>query len=131
MNKNCRNIVWTGGEPCLQLTTEHIEYFRAHGYYQAIETNGSLPIPKGFDWVTVSPKGNTHESILEVDELKYVIKDGDHLPETKIKAKHYFLSPMFEDDKIDSLHFGQAIYLCMRNPSWKMTLQNHKLWGIR
>ena len=75
-----RWIVWTGGEPTLQLTPEIIAHFKSLGYWQAIETNGNRPVPPGLDWVACSPKVAEHvlaKNIPEgVDELRYVRHAG-------------------------------------------------------
>lgn len=131
----CKVIIWTGGEPALQLTEEVIKYFKDNNYYQCIETNGSKKLPKGLDFITLSPKVAEH--ILDknfkngVTEIKYVRHKGHlSLPETKIKALHYFISPQSDGNIINKENLNHCIKLILKNPKWKLTLQNHKLWKV-
>lgn len=127
-------IIWTGGEPSLQLTGDTVEYFRSKGYKQAIETNGSKKLDFTLDWVCVSPKVAEHvlrQNFSKVDELKYVISSGKAIPRPSIEAGHYFLSPMSNGDKINEKNLQYCIELCLKNPEWKLTLQNHKIWNVQ
>jgi len=133
---NCINIVWTGGEPSLQLKDEHIKYFKDLGYYQCIETNGNNKVSSLIDHITLSPKVAEH--ILErnfpngVTEIKYVRHKGQlSLPETKIKAEHYFISPMNNGDKINIENLNHCIELIKRDRKWKLTMQMHKIWKVQ
>jgi len=133
---SCRAVVWTGGEPLLELTAEHIALFKTAGIYQAVETNGSIRPPDGLDWVTVSPKVPNDEleetfSGLVVDELKYVIGENDLLPSPTVQARHYCLSPMFDGDVCNPRALRRCIALCLENPRWRLSVQQHKLWGIQ
>lgn len=140
----CNWIVWTGGEPCLQLTDSIVEYFSWISYMQAIETNGTLLIPKGLDHVVISPKsGNTNlfKALSDnygynVLELRYVFKTGYKPP--KISdiplAQHYYLSPLFlEEDKteVNQELLQECIDYCLKNATWKLSVQQHKLWKIK
>ena len=94
----CKWIIWTGGEPTLQLNDAIVSLFKGKGYLQAIETNGTRRVPRGIDYITCSPKQHfekVRELIPEVDELRFPIQKGDPVPDATIlpKAKHYFLSP--------------------------------------
>ena len=125
-------IVWTGGEPTLQLNKEVVSHFR--NYKQAIETNGTNPIDYNLDWICVSPKVAEHvvaKNFKKVNELKYVMMDKKPLPQPSIKADHYFLSPMAVGDYIPAENMKHCIKLCLENPQWKMTMQNHKIWSVR
>lgn len=131
----CFWIIWTGGEPALQLTKEIVQSFKQAGYSQAIETNGNHPVPDNLDFITLSPKVAEH--ILgknfpkEVSEMRYVRHSGQmNVPETKIKAQHYFLSPMFDGDKVNKENLRHCISLCLKNPKWKLSIQLHKLLKI-
>jgi len=127
-------IIWTGGEPSLQLTKEVVEYFRKLGYKQAIETNGSKKLDYELDWICVSPKVAEHvlkQNFKKVNELKYVVAQGKGIPNPSVEAEHYFLSPMSNGDKINQSNLSYCISLCLENPKWKMTLQNHKIWSVR
>lgn len=133
---NCKWIIWTGGEPSLQLTDEIIAFFKEKGYLQAIETNGTKRIPEGIDYITCSPKQNfelVRELIPEVDELRFPIQKGDTIPDISIlpKTKRYLLSPIFDDNNIIQENVDYCITLIKDNPTWALSLQIHKLIGIR
>lgn len=128
-------IIWTGGEPTLQLTDEIVKTFSGRGYKQAIETNGTRRVPAGLDYITCSPKQNfelVRKLIPEVDELRFPIAKGDPLPDISIlpKTKRYFLSPIFDDLKIIPENVEYCLYLVMKNPEWSLSIQTHKLIGI-
>lgn len=132
----CRWIIWTGGEPTLQLNDKVVTYFKEKGYMQAIETNGTRRVPEGIDYITCSPKQHfekVKELIPEVDELRFPIQTGDSLPDASIlpKAKHYFLSPIFDNEKIIPENVDYCISLIKEHPLWALSLQTHKLIGIR
>lgn len=131
----CKWIIWTGGEPTLQLTDEVIEIFKNKGYKQAIETNGTRRVPNGLDYITCSPKQEFHivkQLIPEVDELRFPISKGDPLPDISIlpQAKRYLLSPIFDDKTIIPENVEYCIDLVMQNPPWALSIQTHKLLGI-
>ena len=100
--ESCRWVVLTGGEPALQVDRELIEVLHQEGYHLAIETNGSVELPDGIDWITVSPKV-PEEAIRQrkADEVKYVRSSGQPIPETVVEAEHYLISPAFEGDHVD------------------------------
>lgn len=132
--KNCKEITWTGGEPTDQLTEEIITVFKNKGYYQAIETSGLNPTPKGIDFICVSPKVAEH--IVKrnfpdgVNELRYVRHKGQEIPNPQIKAKHYYISPHSDGFNINKENLNHCIKLILNNPQWKLSIQNHKLWNI-
>lgn len=132
----CKWIIWTGGEPTLQLTDAIVALFKEKGYLQAIETNGTRRVPEGIDYITCSPKQQfekVRELIPEVDELRFPIQKGDPLPDIAIlpKAKHHFLSPIFDNNNIIQENIDYCVYLVKENPLWALSLQIHKLIGIR
>lgn len=132
----CQQIIWTGGEPTLQLTDEIVAFFKEKGYWQAIETNGTHRIPHGIDYIACSPKQNFEKIktlIPEVDELRFPIKSGDVLPDIQIlpKAKKYLLSPIFDGNNVVRENIEYCIHLILNNPQWALSLQTHKLIGIR
>jgi len=133
-SNNCKEITWTGGEPTDQLTKEIVNYFKDLGYYQAIETSGLNPVPEGIDFICVSPKVAEHvikKNFPEgVTELRYVRHKGQSIPEPSIKAKHYWLSPHSDGFNINSDNLKHCIELCKSNPTWKLSLQNHKIWNV-
>ncbi len=136
----CKEITWTGGEPLDQLTKDDFFWFKDHGFFQAIETSGLHPIPKGLDFVCISPKVAEHvikKNIApdpaigyDVNELRYVRHSGQAIPEPAIKAQHYWLSPHSDGFTINKENLAHCIELCKQNPKWKLSVQDHKLWQI-
>lgn len=131
----CKWIVWTGGEPSLQLTIEIVKFFSNHGYKQAVETNGNNKLPEGLDWVACSPKVAEHVLAKNfpdgVHELRYVRHAGQlDVPNPSIKAQVKFLSPRFNGDRLDQENLQHCIMLCLRNPEWRLSLQTHKLTKV-
>lgn len=135
----CKNIIWTGGEPTLQLTTEILSHFSA--YYNCIETNGSNPVPTGIDYISCSPKvalKRLNQVLPKVDEIRFACDVHTQLPaiENLPKAKHYFLSPIFEGESADKMHLSkQNLDKCLeeihRNNRWRLSIQLHKLLQIQ
>lgn len=131
-SERCGWIVLTGGEPALQVDGDLIAMLHAAGYQLAIETNGTLPLPDGLDWVTVSPK--VEESAIRqkrANEVKYVRATGQAIPETVVEADHYLISPAFAGNRLDPRTLDWCLQLVEKNPPWRLSVQLHKLWGIR
>ncbi|MDO5016829.1 MAG: 7-carboxy-7-deazaguanine synthase QueE [Porphyromonas sp.] len=134
----CKNVIWTGGEPTLQLTDEVVSLFKSHGYWQAIETNGLKPAPLGLDYITLSPKCDL-QRVREnyngriVGEVRCPIAAGDALPaiEELPQALHYMVSPIFDGDRMVPENIRHCQFLIERDPRWRLSLQLHKLIGIR
>ena len=129
-----RWIVYTGGEPALQLDDDCVAFFHDADFRQAIETNGTKPIPDGLDWVCVSPKTAEHTLRVgcHIDELKYVRHGGQGYPKPSLKADHYLLSPAFRaDGGIDRDALATCITLCKKDPTWRLSVQQHKYWRVR
>lgn len=131
----CKWIVWTGGEPTLQLRKSHVDFFKENGYSQAIETNGNNRAPEGLDWVCVSPKVAEHVVAKNfpdgVHELRYVRHSGQvAVPEPKVEAEHYFISPRFDGNDMNAKNLDKCVSLVLQNPKWKLSLQNHKLLEV-
>ncbi len=131
-----RYVVFTGGEPLLQLDEELIAALHQKGFEVAIETNGTIKIPKGVDWVCVSPKAGSDLIVLQADELKLVIPQNDHRALEKLMARfegmdyrNRFLQPM--DGQNLKSNIELAVSLCQKRPLWRLSLQSHKLIGIR
>ncbi|MGO9480248.1 MAG: 7-carboxy-7-deazaguanine synthase QueE [Candidatus Kryptoniota bacterium] len=132
----CKNIVFTGGEPLLQLTESIVKPFKNAGYYLAIETNGTITPPKGLGWITVSPKVAEHVLAkkfngVHIDELKYVRNRSQGIPKPKLNADHYFISPEFDGDLPNNANIEHCVKLVKENPKWKLSLQEHKFLHIR
>lgn len=127
-------IIFTGGEPTLQVDKEIVDLFKAADFYLAMETNGSHKPVDGIDFIACSPKVAEH--VLKksfpngVDELRYVRHTGQGLPQPEIKAEHYYLSPQCDGDKINVENMRYISQLCLKNPKWKLSVQQHKIWGV-
>jgi 7-carboxy-7-deazaguanine synthase len=126
-----RYVVCTGGEPLLQLDAAAVQAFHAAGFEVAIETNGTLPVPAGVDWVCVSPKAEAPLQVTAGDELKLVYPQTDAPPErfSQLSFRHFFLQPMDGPHRVE--HTQRAIDYCLRHPQWRLSLQTHKLTGLR
>lgn len=123
-------VVCTGGEPLLQLDAELVEELHAQGFALAVETNGTLPLPLGIDWVCVSPKAGARLIVTSGDELKLVYPQRDLDPATfeRLDFRHFFLQPM---DGFNALHNRQLVtQYCLEHPRWRVSLQMHKLLGL-
>lgn len=126
----CKNIILTGGEPTLQLDEEIIKMFKDEGYYLAIESNGIKKIPQGIDYICVSPKSKRFEQNYG-DELKYVLKTGETIPEKKGDFKNYLISPQMNYSTPDLDNLNYCIELIKTNPEWRLSIQSHKFMNIR
>ncbi len=125
-------IIWTGGEPTIQLKDEHVAFFKEKGYKQAIETNGTRQVPSLIDYITCSPKKkyeDIRKKIPTVNEIRIPIAVGDVLPDISVfpKADKYFVSPIFDGDKINIENVNYCVDLVKENPDWCLSLQVHKL----
>lgn len=123
-------VVFTGGEPLLQLNASLIQSMHLRGFFIAIETNGTLPVPPGVDWICVSPKAGAPLLVLAGDELKVVVPQaGQNLQNYEALAfQHFFVQPM--DSPAQDANTRLAIDICKSNPKWKLSLQTHKLLQI-
>lgn len=126
-------VVFTGGEPLLQLDESLIDAMHAHGFEVAVETNGTLPAPAGIDWLCVSPKGSARLAIEFGQELKLVYPQTDAPPErfSNLAFEHHFLQPMDRASQ-DGGHSAiqETVAYCLANPQWRLSLQTHKITGI-
>jgi 7-carboxy-7-deazaguanine synthase len=125
-----RYIVCTGGEPLLQLDAALIEALHAQGFTIAIETNGTIAVPQGIDWVCMSPKANAPLVVTKGDELKLVFPQQGGEPEryTALDFTHFYLQPMDGQNRDENTQ--AAIQYCLNNPRWQLSLQTHKLLGL-
>jgi 7-carboxy-7-deazaguanine synthase (Cx14CxxC type) len=125
-------VVLTGGEPMLQVDDALIDALHAAGFEIAIETNGTLPVPRGIDWICVSPKAGAALVQRSGDELKLVYPQADIEPAQleDLDFGHFLLQPMDEgDDSPENLK--AAVAYCLAHPKWRLSLQTHKLLGLR
>jgi 7-carboxy-7-deazaguanine synthase (Cx14CxxC type) len=129
--QGARFVVCTGGEPLLQLDPPLIEALRARGFEIAIETNGTLPLPAGLDWVCVSPKGNNTLVVTSGDELKVIVPQAglDPLVFAGLDFRRLSVQPMDGPDRARNTEI--AIQFCLKHPRWQLSLQTHKVTGIR
>jgi len=125
-----RFVVCTGGEPLLQLDAALIDALHARDFEIAIETNGTLPVPTGIDWVCVSPKANAELVVTRGDELKLVYRQDGGEPEryADLDFRHFFLQPMDGPDR--DRFTAEAIAYCQAHPQWWLSIQTHKYLGI-
>ncbi len=136
-------VVFTGGEPLLQLDAALINATHLEGFEIAVETNGTLLAPEGIDWLCVSPKGQTKLVQTAGNELKLVFPQVDVNPEEFINLnfEHFFLQPLDDSEygsgledaggQGTSTHIQASTNYCLAHPQWKLSLQTHKFLGIR
>ena len=152
-NERRKMCVLTGGEPSLQVDKALIDALHAAGFYICIETNGTRPLPDGIDWITCSPKEQTLKQsqttsnglkLTKVNEVK-VVFTGTYDPEVwrkKIEAEHWMLQPLrytgewlmenvdaWEDDRNDNLN--DTVRYILSHPFWRLSVQLHKIAGLR
>ena len=125
-----RYVVCTGGEPLLQLDGELIEALHREHFEIGLETNGTLPVPEGIDWICVSPKAASELVVRKGQELKLVYPQPGAEPEnfTSLDFEHFFLQPMDNPRREENTRL--AITYCQRHPQWRLSLQTHKYLGI-
>tara|TARA_B100000965_G_scaffold393673_1_gene404886 strand:+ start:382 stop:1014 length:633 start_codon:yes stop_codon:yes gene_type:complete len=123
-------VVFTGGEPLLQLNESLIEALHLKRFKIAVETNGTIKAPENIDWICVSPKAGKELRITEGNELKLVYPQSgvDPLQYEKLKFDHFSLQPM--DNEKQKENTEKAIKYCHEHPSWRLSLQTHKFIGI-
>ncbi len=125
------SAVLTGGEPLLQLDDELIQELKKEDIYIAIETNGTLLAPDGIDWICMSPKAGTEIKLRSGSEIKVVYPQKDLDPDkfSDLDFENFFIQPM--DSKELESNVAKSIKFCMDNPKWRLSLQTHKILGIR
>jgi 7-carboxy-7-deazaguanine synthase len=125
-----RYVVFTGGEPLLQLNVDLIAAVHAKGFEIAVETNGTLQPPPGIDWVCVSPKAGAAFVLKAGNELKLVFpQDGiDPKGLESLNFDHFWVQPM--DGPARAANTEAAVAFCLANPIWRLSLQTHKVIGI-
>ena len=146
-NQRRKMVVLTGGEPALQVDEHLVGLIHQAGFYICIETNGTLPLPSGIDWITCSPKlVSMHRlSLKRVNEVK-VVFTGDYDPELwrrQLEAEHWLLQPLhyhgdyllttgvdeWENDRNDNL--DDTVRYILQHPFWRLSIQIHKITGLR
>ena len=124
-------VVLTGGEPLLQVDEGLISALKKENIYIAVETNGTLDAPDGIDWICMSPKANTEIKLRKGSEVKVVYPQKNLNPDNfnVLDFKNFYIQPMDSENYEDNV--SQSVKYCMQNPNWKLSLQTHKILGIR
>lgn len=122
-------IIFTGGEPALQVDQPLIDVLHAVGYRLAIETNGTKVLPSGLDWICVSPKYAPTTSLNKPNEVKYVLTAGQK--PGQMTAEYMLVSPAFKGDEPDPDAIAWCIQWVLDHPEWRLSVQQHKSWGVR
>lgn len=125
-----RLVVLTGGEPLLQVDTALIEALHARGFSIALETNGTMAVPPGVDWICVSPKADAPVVQTHGQELKLVFPQEKARPERfeHLDFERFLLQPMDGPDR--AANTEAAIAYCLAHPRWRLSVQTHKYLGI-
>lgn len=125
-----RFVVFTGGEPLLQLDAALLAAIRARGFESAVETNGTQEPPDGVDWLCVSPKAGAPVVLDHGDELKLVYPQDGVDPEgfAHLAFRNFFLQPMDGPARIENT--AAAVAYCLAHPRWRLSVQTHKTIGI-
>lgn len=126
-----RMVVCTGGEPLLQLDRDAVDALKSHGFYVAVETNGTIAPPSGIDWLCVSPKAGAPLVATSGQELKLVYPQDSGDPEQflALDFESFRLQPM--DGPELARNTALAVDYCLGHPRWGLSLQTHKYLGIR
>lgn len=132
-------VVMTGGEPSLFINKELVDALHYHHKYVAVETNGTHSLPDNVDWITLSPKnafvGNADVVLEGVDEVKVVFthQSVEYLPKYEnFNAKYFFLQPCdMGGEKKNEEMLQETIDYCLDHPQWSLSLQTHKIIGVR
>ncbi|GJG87503.1 7-carboxy-7-deazaguanine synthase [Gemmatimonadetes bacterium T265] len=129
-------VVCTGGEPLLQLDATAVDALHAVGFEVAVETNGTQPAPPGLDWVCVSPKAGAPLRLAAGDELKLVYPQAEHTAQPECFAalafRYFWLQPMDGPDRaVVAANTAAAVAYCLAHPQWRLSVQTHKVTGIR
>lgn len=126
-----RFVVLTGGEPLLQVDEELTTALHSRGFTIAVETNGTVAPPAGIDWICVSPKAGTTIVVRKGQELKLVFPQVGADPNdfAELAFENFYLQPM---DGINAAeNTARAVSFCQSHPHWNLSVQTHKLIGIR
>ena len=123
-------IVFTGGEPLLQLDRALLDAVHARGFTCAVETNGTQPVPPDIDWICVSPKAGAPLELTRGDELKLVFPQPgiDPAGMEGLAFDHFWLQPMDGANRVANTR--AAVNYCLAHPRWRLSVQTHKVIGI-
>lgn len=126
-------VVCTGGEPLLQLDAAAVDALHARGFEVAVETNGTQPAPRGIDWICVSPKGRVPLRLTTGHEMKLVYPQAE--PEAQperfagLAFERFSLQPLDGPELAENMR--RTVEYCLRHPQWRLSVQTHKVLGIR
>lgn len=133
-----RHVVITGGEPSLQLTASLVDKLHAIGKYVAVETNGTHELPSNVDWITLSPKdvfvhtSSARVKLTRCNELKVVFTGSSVADYSHIEAPHRYLQPCDTGNEHENISIlKDTIAYCLEHPQWSLSLQMHKIVGVR
>lgn len=133
-DRESRFVVLTGGEPMLQVDEALIDALHDEGFFIAIESNGTLMVPRAIDWICISPKANSETVQRSGDELKLVWpqEGSDWQAMQDWNFAHLLLQPKdaIADPAASQNHIQQAIAFVQAHPKWRLSLQNHKILGL-
>jgi len=126
-----RFVVLTGGEPLLQVDAALVDALHALDFKIAVETNGTVLPPAGIDWLCVSPKAGSQQVVTRGQELKLVFpqRGADPGQFSALNFDNFYLQPM--DGPAAAANTAAAVAYCQQHPQWRLSLQTHKLIGIR
>ena len=126
-----RFVVLTGGEPLLQVDAALVDALHAKGFTIAMETNGTLTPPKGIDWLCVSPKADSKLAVSSGQELKLVYPQPGVDPASfvDLQFENFYLQPLDGPDRVANT--AKAVAYCQQHPQWNLSVQTHKMIGIR
>ncbi len=139
LSYNCKRVIFTGGEPCLQDLETIGKALKVHGIVLSVETNGTIKVPEIIDWICVSPKDQLYPNVgikqRVGDELKVVYcgQDLTLYDELKDGFDHLFIQPCyFENESVEwnGKNFAQTENLVKQNQDWRLSLQTHKWMGV-
>lgn len=124
-------VVCTGGEPLLQLDAPLVAALQRKDLEVAVETNGTVKAPAALDWICVSPKADAKLLQVSGSELKLVYPQEENKPEDfeDLDFTYFYLQP--KDDENKDLNTLAAVNYCLMNPQWRLSLQTHKLLGLK
>lgn len=136
VSEGCKFIVFTGGEPTLQLDENLTTLLHKWGYYLSMETNGTYKVPGGIDWVTCSPKSlfvKKAEPVIKVASEVKVVFDGKHkITDCGIDAEHYYVQPCDVGNKEKNADIlKQTVAFVESHPKWSFSLQQQKIINVR
>ncbi|MBX9606509.1 MAG: 7-carboxy-7-deazaguanine synthase [Gammaproteobacteria bacterium] len=128
-----RFVVMTGGEPLLQIDGALLDALHSRDFRIAVETNGTIEVPDGIDWICVSPKSDAPLVQTHGHELKLVYPQHglmpDDLPWQKLQFEHFLLQPMAGPDAAQNT--AASVAYCQAHPQWRLSIQMHKTIGLR